>query len=60
MLGHFVTETAAELSIDQLLLIDRLMANPDPLIENWIMGRVKVSDTEFTNLISDIRSFHKL
>lgn len=60
LLGHFVTETAAELSIDQLLLIDRLMANPDPLIENWIMGRVKVSDTEFTNLISDIRSFHKL
>jgi antitoxin CptB len=60
LLGHYVTEKADHLSQEELLHLDALMANPDPLIENWIMGRVEVVDEGFKELVHSIRAFHKL
>lgn len=60
LLGGYVTALVDGMDAEELSLIDEMMSHADPLIENWIMGRVAVSETQFEGLILKIRSFHKL
>jgi antitoxin CptB len=59
-LGRFAEAKLAGMSEEALDLFERLLAMPDPDLQNWITAATSVSGSDFADLIGDIRAFHGL
>ncbi len=60
LLGKYVEahiETWDETNLD---LLDAFLQLPDPMLENWIMGRDFEIETQYQSLVGQIRAFHDL
>lgn len=60
LLGRYARQVLPDLSGDALALFEKLLALPDPSLQNWVFGNEAVDQTDFAHLISDIRVFHGL
>jgi antitoxin CptB len=59
-LGRFAEARLPDMSEEALGLFERLLAMPDPDLQNWITAATSVSGSDFAGLIGDIRAFHGL
>ena len=60
LLGRFATSHLENISREELEFFEHFLAQPDPDLQNMILGREDASQTEFAAIISEIRAFHGL
>ena len=60
LMGKYVEANITSLDETSLDLLDAFLQLPDPMLENWIMGRDFEIDTQYQSLVSQIRDFHDL
>jgi antitoxin CptB len=60
VLGRFAAAELPAMAMEQLALFERLLALPDPDLQDMIMHPALAPAGEFAALIAAIRSFHGL
>jgi antitoxin CptB len=60
LLGRYADEHLAGMDADALARFERLLAIPDPDLQQWILKPDTLGDTEFARPIAALRRFHKL
>ena len=60
LLGKYVEAHIESLDETNLDLLDAFLQLPDPMLENWIMGRDFEIESQYQSLVSKIRDFHDL
>ena len=59
MLGKFADEHLPQFSAEQLPLYERLLANSDPDIFNWVTGQEPVPPAEDNEVVGALLAFFK-
>jgi antitoxin CptB len=59
-LGRFAEHALAGMSDEQLCVFERLLALPDPLLQDMILRPEATPAGEFAGLISQVRGFYGL
>lgn len=59
-LGRFAQAALPRLGADELALFERLLALPDPVIEDMILHPAEAPAGEYAALIAQVRDFYKL
>lgn len=60
MIGRFAEARLSAMSEGELDLFERLLAMPDPMINDWLIDPARLADAGFADLVSEIRAFHGL
>jgi antitoxin CptB len=60
LLGQYAAEHLAGMDGETLARFERLLAIPDPDLQQWILKPETLGETEFASLIAAVRRFHKL
>lgn len=60
LLGRYAEAMLNDMDDERLAYFERFLAEPDPELQNLILGRVKTEGYEFAELIEEIRTFHNL
>ena len=60
LLGKYVEAHIENMDETNLDLLDAFLQLPDPMLENWIMGRDFEIESQYQSLVSQIRDFHDL
>jgi antitoxin CptB len=60
LLGQYADEHLAGMDAEALARFERLLALPDPDLQQWILKPETLGGTEFAGLIAALRRFHKL
>jgi len=60
LMGKYVEANIKNLDETSHDLLDAFLQLPDPMLENWIMGRDFEIDSQYQSLVSQIRDFHDL
>ena len=60
LLGRFAEAHLKEIDRGPLAFFERFIEEPDPTLQNMILGKEDPGLSEFTGLILDIRAFHDL
>ena len=60
LLGRYADAHLAGMDAEALAGFERLLAIPDPDLQQWILKPESLGETEFARLIAALRRFHKL
>jgi antitoxin CptB len=60
LLGRYAEARTSAFNGDDLARFERLLALPDPELQSWIFDPRLMGESEFRNLVIDIRNFHGL
>jgi len=60
LLGQFAQTYLKTTDLESLAYFERFLAEPDPALQNMILGKEDACVSEFAGLISEIRAFHGL
>lgn len=60
LVGRFAQAHLARMTAEQLTLFERALAIPDPVLHDMILYPDLVPAGEFSDLIAQIRRFHRL
>ncbi len=60
LMGKFVETNVALMDENKVDHVDELLKLAEPEIEAWLMGKSSDYPEEFTDLIKEIQTFHKL
>lgn len=60
LLGRFARASVDEMNSDEISTLERLMLEPEPLIERMILSPEQVESGDFLHMIERVRRFHGL
>ena len=60
LLGRFAKAHLENIDRESLAYFERFLEQPDPTLQNMILGQEDATRSEFAALIEDVRTFHGL
>ena len=60
LLGQFAQTFLKTDDLESLAYFERFLEEPDPTLQNMILGKEDPSASEFADLIGEVRTFHGL
>ena len=60
LLGRYADAKLADMGSNDLDSFERLLALPDPDLNQWILDPALIADRDFAALIASIRRFHNI
>ncbi len=60
VLGRFADARLPGMAAVDLEMFEKLLGQPDPEIQAWVLDPVTLQDSAFAELINQLRHFHKL
>ncbi len=61
LMGRYADEKLPQMDDAELTRFEQFLAIPDPELQKWLMApNPPPSDTEFLDLIKELRAFHKV
>lgn len=60
LLGRYAEARLPDMSETELGIFERLLTEPDPTVQQWIMDRHAIPDDRYAELIARLKAFHSL
>jgi antitoxin CptB len=60
ILGRFAERSVADMTLDRLVLFERLLSLPDPDLQDMVLHPELAPPGEFAALVTALRTFHGL